>query len=93
MLLREREWVGLAGYGRDADARGMRSPYERFVLGVEALESDEPMLVVDAARDERVRADVVAGHRLGKLLVVPLRAFGRGPRRHRLGPSRRAPSR
>jgi GAF domain-containing protein len=76
LLLGEGEWVGLAGYGRNADARGMRSPYERFTLGVEALKSDEPVLLVDAASDERVRRDVVSGHDLGKLLVVPLRAFG-----------------
>jgi GAF domain-containing protein len=76
LLLREGEWIGLAGYGRDADARGMRSPYERFALGVAALESDDPVLVADAAEDARVRTDVGSGHHLGKLLVVPLRAFG-----------------
>ena len=76
LLLREGEWVGIAGYGRDAGARDTRAPYEGFALGIEALESDEPLLVVDAGRDERIRGDVVAGHRLGKLLVVPLRAFG-----------------
>ncbi len=77
LLLQDEEWIGLAGYGRDADARGMRSPYERFALGVEALERDEPVFVADAASDDRVRPAFVSGHNLGKLLVVPLRAFGK----------------
>lgn len=77
LLLAEGEWIGLAGYGQTVDPRRMRSPYERFALGAAALESDEPVLVTDAADDARVRSDVVSGPHLGQLLVVPLRAFGR----------------
>lgn len=74
LLLREGEWVGLAGFGRESDPHGMRTPFERFPIGVEALEGREPVLVVDA--DERVRPEIVPGHDLGSLVVVPLRAFG-----------------
>ncbi|HJW75685.1 MAG TPA: SpoIIE family protein phosphatase, partial [Thermoleophilia bacterium] len=73
LLLSEGEWAGLGGYGQRIDPREMRFAYESFAPGVAALESDEPVRVVDDVDDARVGS----GHHQGQLLVVPLRAFGR----------------
>jgi GAF domain-containing protein len=76
LLLREGEWVGLAGYGRRLEPRHITLPYERFAVGVAALEGNEPVLMVDAQADPRVGDEAVLQHDLGSLVVLPLRAFG-----------------
>jgi GAF domain-containing protein len=77
LLLAEGEWVGLGGYGHRVEPREMRFAYESFPPGVAALESKEPVTVIDKVGGDAMLPGPVSDRRPGQLLLVPLRAFGR----------------
>lgn len=73
-LLKEKHWVGVAGWGDYTDelARQLRWRYEDLPTGVDAVECKQAIAIEDAAADPRFSRENLKRFKIRSTLVIPL---------------------